>query len=126
MTPIELEAALLLQGSPARKGFPITYDISRAHAIEALCSLIERHEAFRQEVSEAVAALNYKRWSGDGLSSQDVDDLVKFIIPGPVDPFDKAFDDAVNSCRSGDSLKDALRKALAARGLKIVEADNAA
>ena len=40
-TSVETEAHLRLQGAPARKGVPLTYDISRAHAIEALCRVIQ-------------------------------------------------------------------------------------
>ena len=119
MTPIELEAALLLQGSPARKGFPITYDISRAHAIEALCSLIERHEAFRQEVSEALV----EKLRIYGTHYQPFDNLHRFIIAKP-DPLVEIFGEIgleASKFSAGD-----FRKALSERGLKIVEADNAA
>lgn len=117
MTEIEIEASLLLQGSPARKGFPVTYDISRAHAIEAICRLIKRHEAFRREVSDAV-----EQYFRDVTLTKVPMALERFIIAKP-DPLVEA----IKSCNYAtlDMIEPGfaadLRKALAARGLEIVE-----
>lgn len=125
MTPIELEASLLLQGSPARKGFPLTYDISRAHAIEALCRALERREAFKQEVSDAVEDAD-ERCGHDAIRRAFVQGaLGRFILPKP-DPLIEVFEEfsstpgSSNFCSTVERVA-AFRNALAERGLKIVE-----
>lgn len=115
MTEIEIEASLLLQGSPARKGFPVTYDISRAHAIEAICRLIKRHEAFRREVSDAV-----KGYFGGPLRARFRMEMERFIISRP-DPLVEALRECLSSDECMIEPADRLRKALAARGLEITE-----
>lgn len=118
MTPIEQQALALINEVRVERSQPFDAAIMRSvvSVEEALCRLIERHEAFRREVSDAL-----RSYFGSQVDDVAQGFLGRFIFPEPVDPFDKAFDDAVNSCRSGDSLKDALRQALAARGLEIVE-----
>ena len=111
--PIEVRASLLLNGSPARKGVPLTYDISRAHAIEALCRAIEAHEADNarneQRLADQAKAFSdaVKRLIETGKAYDKVAGLVRgtaldehvksidalraFILPEP-DPLVEALD----------------------------------
>ena len=82
--------------------------------------LIEQHEAFRQEVSDAVEA--YLKWSDECLLAK-WDGFDRFII-AKLDPLA----DAVESVLSGfegrkhaESYANQIRAALAARGLEIRE-----
>lgn len=83
---------------------------------------IEQHEAFRQEVSEAVEAAlacgGVERLRHEGI-------LSRFIITKP-DPLVEAIEDAWGPDLSGDNYKrasDSLREALAKRGGKIMWED---
>lgn len=84
------------------------------HKYEALCRAIEQHEAFKQEVSDAVA-----KWkAGSAYESE----LTRFIITKP-DPLAEALSEIDHAAlRTCECAKD-LRAALAARGLKIVEVE---
>lgn len=80
---------------------------------EALCRAIERHEAFRQEVSDAL--LNA---SGEPLE--------RFIIPkSKPDPLVRIINEVIYAQQQGPinevTMANNLRAALEARGLKIVE-----
>lgn len=79
---------------------------------EALCRAIEQHEAYKQEVSDAV-----KSYLSGSRSSCILD---RFIIAKP-DPLVEA----MVECGFGDSSNaaDDIREALAKRGLKIVETE---
>ena len=82
---------------------------------EALCRAIERHEAFKREVSDAVVEL--------GCWPSTVD-LGRFVLPEPVDPFVALVGEAVwDDPNEPDAVDCAasILAALAARGLKIVE-----
>jgi hypothetical protein len=96
---------------------------------EALCRAIERHEAFRQEVSDAVRVLDefitgsedYKRGSRtDGVHLADGRSVkfARFIIAKP-DPLEEALRDAACDL-STDDFAEALRAAIAKHGGKIV------
>ena len=82
-----------------------------AQSIEAHARAIERHEAFRQEVSDEIAKLGC--WP-------DTVNLQRFILPKPVDPLVAALVGAF-----GDGYEqpeaDNLRAALAKRGLEVRE-----
>ena len=88
---------------------------------EAVCRAIEQHEAFRQEVSDAVEAFM------PGTKHQEAylnyaQHFARFIIAKP-DPLVEALNDMKDG-RAGpttESYAACLRAALAARGLKIVE-----
>jgi hypothetical protein len=86
---------------------------------EALCRSIERHEAFKQEVSDAITVL-LDRCVGDSLSQGVINGhLHHLIIPKPkADPLVEVLADTY-----GASLVNAddLRAALEARGLEIRE-----
>ena len=84
---------------------------------EALCRAIERHEAFRQEVSDAVVA---------AINDPDIGPLKaleRFIIAKP-DPLERALRDAACDLSTDDFAK-ALKDALAKRGGKIVWGEGA-
>jgi hypothetical protein len=79
---------------------------------EALCRAIEQHEAFRQEVSDAVSGvIEELRPTKEALLSH-------FIIAKP-DPLVEALFEARLGLNGRDA--DTLRAALAARGLEIRE-----
>ena len=113
MTETEKKAlALVAQLQEEDDGRKYSY----AYHFEALCRAIEQHEAFRQEVSDAV----HKHW---GYMPCEFD---RFIIPKPVDPLVEAIADYKRTKGTGEyatnkDMADALRAALAARGLEIRE-----
>lgn len=120
MTDIQTKAILLLQGSPARKGIPINYDISRAHAIEAICRAIEAHEAFRQEVSDAVEAY----FTLENYLGKFNDTLGRFIIPKPKpDPLVEIIGEINDGpyIETKAEYADRIRAALDAAGFEIKE-----
>jgi len=129
MTEIEKQALALLNEVRAERGDSPRTECSRNWngLAETLCRAIERHEAFRREVSDAVEAFN-KRWASAKLRSEDWEVLLRFIIAKP-DPLADAVQEVwhyANGCEHMAPARAAeLHKALAARGLKIVEADNA-
>jgi hypothetical protein len=87
---------------------------------EALCRAIEQHEAFRQEVSDAVSAL-LDRFLGDMLSQGVINGhLHQFIIRKPKpDPLAQVLEDI--GWGSDEEEVGNLRAALEARGLEIRE-----
>ena len=117
MTDIEAKALALLNKVGRDWGnveMPAE-NINRAHdaRCEALCRAVEQHEAFRQEVSDALK----KYFSMDWNTHNMVSDLHRFIITKP-DPLVEIMKELVLTARmtSGD-----LRAALEARGLEIRE-----
>jgi hypothetical protein len=81
-------------------------------SIEAHARAIEQHEAFRQEVSDAV-----EEWSaGHGDDEQVYKNLTRFIIPQP-DPLAEAWIEATGNTVGMEPLN----AALATRGLEIVK-----
>jgi hypothetical protein len=111
---IEAKAAALLDAIQIERGFePYEYFQRGYTHNEAICRAIEQHEAFKQEVSDAVEAyLN----PNNRIYSHS---LNRFVIPKPKpDPLADALADTF-----GASLIDAdeLRAALEARGLEIRE-----
>ena len=112
MTEIEQKALKLLNEVNADRGEGICSDIWRLFpSHEAICRAIEQHEAFKQEVSDAVVETEEK------YGAVIRDNFSQFIIPKPKpDPLVEVLDDI-----SGASLVDAdeLRAALEARGLEI-------
>lgn len=116
MTDIE-QKALALLNEVACDNTQYSHINRRHHAQEALCRAIERHEAFRQEVSDAVEqALSF----GDVESLRRKGVLSRFIIAKPKpDPLVEALDSL--GLRKADEWAGDIRKALAARGLEIRE-----
>ena len=84
MTEIEKQAlALLNEVQDERLRISFTHIARDASACEALCRAIEQHEAFRQEVSDAVE-LSIDRSGHDGLRAGHINEyLGRFIIPAP-------------------------------------------
>ena len=118
MTEIEAKALALVNEVRCERGivvYSIT-DLRQVTIFDALTRAIEQHEAFRQEVSDALLAFygGYHNASGE--------DLARFIIAKP-DPLVEVLAEI-----SGEGGYDnyghyayRLRSALEARGLKIVE-----
>ena len=86
---------------------------------KALCRAIEQHEAFRQEVSDALSV--YQKADGVEERSRIWDALTRFIVTKP-DPLVEVFYD-VDTGPGWDSHEDYIRQIRAAiekRGGKIV------
>lgn len=90
-------------------------DRKRKISHEALCRLIDAHEAFQQEVSDAVKPL-LREWPE--IRSHIVERLSAFIIAKP-DPLVEAM--AECGVDPFENWADQLRAALAKRGLEIRE-----
>lgn len=82
--------------------------------VEAMCRLIEEHEAFKREVSDAVEEALRGNFVLPPI-------LHNFIIPKPVDPLVEVLQ--TNWPMAGEMDAEYLSKALAARGGKIVWED---
>ena len=85
MTNIEQKALALVNEIERERGEDeLTPRIMRDLIIDdALCRAIEQHEAFRQEVSDAVE-LSIDRSGHDGLRAGHINEyLGRFIIPAP-------------------------------------------
>ena len=85
---------------------------SEVAAKMALCRAIKQHEAFRQEVSEAI--------DSSVLSPETEAHLCRFITK-PVDPLVEAWRDQYPHDPLPEQSCELLREALAARGLEIRE-----
>lgn len=112
MTVEERALALVNEVQAEKECLPVTA-ASRATnpSFEALCRALERHEAYRQEVSEAVSYC-----IGQGMAGHHRATLDRFIIAPPVDPITDAVAEAL------DFDTEAARQhiaALAKHGLKI-------
>lgn len=116
MNEIERKALALLNEVRDERGFRLNVEMQREDmAQEALCRAIEQHEAFRQEVSDALEKRGFYI---------DDRDLGRFIIPKP-DPLVEAIADYKRTKGTGEyatnkDMAAALRAALAARGGRIV------
>lgn len=82
---------------------------------EALCRAIEQHEAFRQEVSDAVES----RWMN--ILAMKCEDVFSRFIIAKADPLIEALNDLYPETSGNREYADQLRAALAARGLEIRE-----
>lgn len=123
MPTVEERAREALNGVAWERGIPEPWHRSdrreRNLVLEVVCRLIEAHDAFKQEVSDAVDGwVKADKISADARRSA-CEHLVTFIIPKPVDPLVEAIREAsVSDADDGDASR--LRAALAARGGKIV------
>ncbi len=88
-------------------------------AIQALCRAIERNEAFRQEVSDAVESLCNTVLMSHGHREMREMLSRRFIIP-KLDPLVEAMRDACATKHTPGELTKHFRTALAARGGRIV------
>ena len=117
MTDIEQKAlALLNEVLSERVSWQMTGSRADASSIEALCRAIERHEAFKQEVSDEVEEWvdHYRQEAWGGFD--------RFIIIEPKpDPLAEMLEKDF-----GGYMPDAddFRAALEARGLEIREKNN--
>lgn len=122
MTDIEQKALALVNEVRRERGLPSFELYDRTfYTEEALCRAIEKHEAFRQEVSDAVEAA--KRVYGGHREA--FDQLDRFIIAKP-DPLVEAVGDALEAQGMGrpkhttPELTEHLLAAIEARGGRIV------
>ena len=106
MNEIEKKALALLNGPLSPYGY-----LLEDHPVRVLCRAIEAHEAFRQEVSDALE----KQFVG-GIP----DKVARFIIAKP-DPLVEALSGIDHAAMAPNECADQLRAALAARGLEIRE-----
>jgi hypothetical protein len=113
MTEIEKKALALLN----ERHSPYEYALED-HPVRVLIRAIEQHEAFRQEVSDAVEDL----LAGAVFRKAAHDRLDRFIISKP-DPLVEAIQDADEAQKGWAAAKDyavQLRAAIAKRGGRIV------
>ena len=115
MTDIEQKALALLREVEDERGTTSSPGINRAsNNHEALCRAIEQHEAFRQEVSDAVNDMVQRTGSNHGL--------YRFMLPKP-DPLVEAWNDMFLGTRGdcGNCIDaEMFRAAIEKRGGKIV------
>ena len=115
MTDIEQKALALVNDARINPSYPYSRlsEVSSKLAINALCHAIERHEAFRQEVSDAVEGL----LSGAVFRKAVHDRLDRFIIPKP-DPLVEAMQEWWDA--DGYANIETFRAAIEKRGGRIV------
>jgi hypothetical protein len=119
---IEAKALALVREVLAERGLSDKRAVRREVSpyTEALCRAIEAHEAFKQEVSDALVD-----YFGEHLVAEDGGDaLASFIIPNP-DPLVRVINEVIYAQPDGDineaTMAKDLRAALEARGLEIRE-----
>jgi hypothetical protein len=117
MTEIEAKALELLNVPD----WPYEYEPDD-HPVKVLCRAIEQHEAFKQEVSDAVSAL-LDRFLGDMLSQGVINGhLHQFIIPKPKpDPLEEVLTEIDHAAMWVDKCAEEIRASLGARGWEIRE-----
>ena len=115
---IEQKALELVNAVRDDRGYhPLLESFSRKSAeTEALCRAIEQHEAFRQEVSDAVEKL--LAWPSIRSQAIIASSLSPFILAKP-DPLEDVLSEAGYAVFPDDIER--LRAALEARGLAIVK-----
>ena len=114
MTDIERKAQAMLNDARDAHVNPDDYLVGYT----ALCRAIEQHEAFKQEVSDAVADAKFmiETHCDEEASTLLNNRLSRFIIPAPKpDPLDEIMGEFLWSPKATDDL----RAALEARGLEI-------
>jgi len=117
MTDTERKALALVNEVARERGYKYeSVFLDRAFAEnEALCRAIEQHEAFRQEVSDAVVKATHTMAAGKLVEASGI--LAALIIAKP-DPLVEAFD--VVWPGIDKAMVEALRAAIEKRGGKIV------
>ncbi len=123
MTDIEAKALALVNEIELERGATPYSKLNRHGGAEAIYRAIEAHEAFKQEVSDAVTAL-LDRFLGDGLSQGVINGhLHQFIIPKP-DPLVeviKAMRDEPTPYVNSEVYANRIHKKLDALGFEIRE-----
>jgi hypothetical protein len=121
MNDIEQKALALLNEVQTEKKYmlgSLVFRRDRDIFSEALCRAIEQHEAFKQEVSDAV----YDYFGEAAVVENRA--LSRFFIPKPKpDPLVEVMKEAGWSDRDIYNAETSLRAALEARGLEIREKD---
>lgn len=125
MTDTEAKALALLNEVLAERNLSDKRAVRREVSpyTEALCRAIERHEAFKQEVSDAVTAL-LDRFVGDSLSQGVINGhLHSFIIrkPDPLVEVIKAMRDEPTPYVNSEVYANRIHKKLDALGFEIRE-----
>ena len=116
MTDIEQKALALLNEVRDERGFRLNVEMQREDmAQEALCRAIQQHEAFRQEVRDAVVKATHTMAAGKLVEASGI--LAAFIIAKP-DPLVEVLRDMGYS-KNAD-VADDFRAAIEKRGGKIV------
>jgi hypothetical protein len=123
MTDIKAKALALLNEVNTERNMGLYRSINRKFVDnEALCRAIEKHEAFRQKVSDAI--IDY---FGEHLVAEDGGDaLASLVIPAPKpDLLVRIINEVIYAQPHGDinevRMADDLRAALDACGLEIRE-----
>ena len=125
MTDIEAKALALVNEIELERGATPYSKLNRHGGAEAIYRAIERHEAFKQEVSDAITAL-LDRFVGDSLSQGVINGhLHRFIIPKPK-PKPDPLVEVIEKCAAqlhltSEDAANALRAALDAAGFEIRE-----
>ncbi len=125
MTDIEQKALALVNAVEKNMGLFKSKALSPDNPAEvALCRAIEQHEAFRQEVSDALMA-NTRETPSHVFGLEKWVDLQRFIIPAPkpdplVEVLRSVGGDDRDYCDYDIYVKE-IRAALEARGLEIRE-----
>ena len=115
MTDIEKKALALVNEAAAQFQVTPWESIDRRSFLEdVICRAIEQHEAFRQEVSDALSV--YQKAASTQQRSLIWDALTRFIIAKP-DPLVEIMDTRFGLT---PDYAEELREALAERGGKIV------
>ena len=121
MTDIEGKAVARVGKICMERGIPFFVSSINRHVCpvsEALCRALEQHEAFKQEVSDAITVL-LDRFVGDSLSQGVINGhLHQFIIPKPKP------DPLVEALKNMDAVMErleAFRAALEALEIEIRE-----
>jgi hypothetical protein len=116
MADDSIEQKTLALVNEIRREYPNAADYTASHI--ALCRAIERHEAFKQEVSDAVV-LEYR------YVEFTPENLQRFIIPKPKpDPLADAIESVLSGFESrkhAESYAHHIRAELEARGFEIRE-----
>ena len=117
MQTVEERALALVNAVQELRGHPpLARFRSDTTMAEALMQSIKAHDAFKQEVSDAVNG--FERYC-TVTDTPFPTDLSRFILPKPVDPLVEAICEAsVSDADDGDASR--LRAALAKRGGRIV------
>ena len=111
MTNIEQKALALVQEVQGFECGVSIYHVHNAKLLrQALCRAIEQHEAFRQEVSDAL--------KGQFIGGIP-DKVARFIIPKPVDPLVEVMNEM--GFGMSKTASEEFREALAKRGYEIRE-----
>jgi hypothetical protein len=127
MTDIEAKALALVNEVRAERGWVSVPTLYRTDVnMEALCRAIEQHEAFRQEVSDAVEKQAQTGWDIHCRCGTrhpiSFNTLEQFIIPKPKpDPLVDVMKEAGWADAVIDSCAPSLRAALDALGFEIRE-----